>query len=114
MIDALVEWGYAEEDELVYTFGLVATELITNAVIHAGMLTPSISMLLSVSGGTLRLGIRDNHTTQPQRRAASMEATCGRGTTIVDILLGELGGRLRSEHHRVGKTVWAELPIGLG
>ncbi|WP_406293424.1 ATP-binding protein [Embleya sp. NBC_00888] len=107
----LSEWGLPADGDLIYALGLIATELVTNAVTHAGMFTPSIRVTLGISdGGMLRLGIRDNHSTCPRRITASHDATCGRGTAIVDLLLRERGGRLTTEPHPGGKTVWAELP----
>ncbi|MGP3951479.1 ATP-binding protein [Streptomyces sp. 7N604] len=111
VLDTLIEWGLPEERELAYTLGLIASELITNAVTHAGTLTPSIFVFLEVDDdGTLELGIRDNHNTCPQPQASSPDATGGRGTAIVDALLTELGGHLATEQHPSGKTVWARLP----
>lgn len=111
LVGALLEWGLPEGGELVHTVGLIASELVTNAVIHAGVPTPSIVVILRTgAGGTLELGVRDNSHAVPGRPAASPEATHGRGTAIVDALLAELGGGLTAEPHPDGKTVWAQLP----
>lgn len=111
--ESLLEWGCPEEGDLLYTIGLVASELITNAVTHAGRFTPRVQITLDLQDSTLRLGVRDNHPRCPQSRLAPPSATCGRGTAIADVLLGELGGRLVTEMHGDGKTVWAELPSHL-
>lgn len=111
LVGTLLEWGLPEGGELVHTVGLVASELVTNAVIHAGVLTPSIVVILRIgAGGTLELGVRDNSRDIPRPRAASPEADHGRGTAIAEALLAELGGGLTTEPHPVGKTVWARLP----
>ncbi|MGA6160928.1 ATP-binding protein [Stenotrophomonas sp. NPDC087984] len=114
LVGALREWGLAEGAELVHTIGLIASELVTNAVIHAGVLTPSIVVILRIgAGGTLELGVRDNCRDIPRPRAASPEADHGRGMAIADALLAELGGGLAAEPHPDGKTVWARLPGAL-
>ncbi|MFI1379864.1 ATP-binding protein [Embleya sp. NPDC020886] len=111
VMDRVLAQGFLVEPETVYTVGLVVTELITNAVVHAGASTPSIRITLETGdGGRLRLGVRDNRTAFPRQVAPSADATCGRGTAIVSALLHELGGRLTVERHRGGKTVWAEVP----
>ncbi|MFG2276100.1 ATP-binding protein [Streptomyces chartreusis] len=110
VVASLREWGCPEADDLPYAIGLVASELITNAITHAGRCTPRVQVTLDLQDGTLRIGVRDNHPVVPRRQPASPYATCGRGTVIAEALLGELDGRLRIEMHDDGKTVWAEVP----
>ncbi|MGW7689064.1 ATP-binding protein [Streptomyces asiaticus] len=111
LVETLLEWGIPEGGELVHTVGLIASELVTNAVNHAGVFTPSIVVTLRIGeDGTLELGVRDNSHDVPRPTAASPEATHGRGAAIVDALLTEFGGGLTAERHPDGKTVWARLP----
>ncbi len=111
LVETLLEWGIPAGGELVHTIGLIASELVTNAVNHAGVFTPSIVVTLRLGDdGTLELGVRDNSRDVPRPTAASPEATHGRGTAIVDALLTEYGGGLTAERHPDGKTVWARLP----
>ncbi|WP_126638281.1 ATP-binding protein [Embleya hyalina] len=111
VMDEVLAGGSLVEPETVHTVGLVVTELVTNAVVHAGASTPSIRITLQMGdAGRLRLGVGDNRTASPRHLAPSADATCGRGTAIVGALLRELGGRLTVERHRGGKTVWAEIP----
>ncbi|MFJ2349575.1 ATP-binding protein [Streptomyces antimycoticus] len=114
LVDTLVEWGLPEDGELLYALGLIASELVTNAVTHAGAHTPSIVVTLAIGEeGTLELGVSDNCRVFPRQLATSPEATHGRGTAIVDALLAEFGGSLTSERHPHGKTLWAQLPGAL-
>lgn len=114
LVDALVEWGLPEDGELLHTLGFIASELVTNAVTHAGAHSPSIVVTLGIGAeGTLELGVSDNCRVFPRRMATSPEATHGRGTAIVDALLTELGGSLTAELHLDGKTVRAQLPGAL-
>ncbi|WP_308279966.1 ATP-binding protein [Streptomyces iranensis] len=111
LVETLLEWGIPEGGELVHSVGLIASELVTNAVHHAGVFTPSIVVILRIGvDGTLELGVRDNSRDVPRPTAVSPESTHGRGTAIVDALLTEFGGSLTAERHPDGKTVWARLP----
>jgi AraC-like DNA-binding protein len=89
--DACSRWGVPDRDDAA----TVVTELVTNAVEHAG--TPlRLHLVLDRSG--LRVSVRDGHPTAPDRH--------GRGLRSV-IRLSRTWGVL---HRGNGKVVWAQLP----
>jgi anti-sigma regulatory factor (Ser/Thr protein kinase) len=114
VLDALAEWGLPADGERAYSLGVIASELITNAVTHAGRCTPRIFVILAIGeDDTLRLGVRDNLDVSPRLRPRSSDATSGRGMALVKELVMELGGLLTTKQCPGGKTVWAELPAFL-
>jgi phosphoserine phosphatase RsbU/P len=65
---------------------LLATELVTNSVIHAS--TP-ITLDVVVSEGAVRVGVTDASDTEPVLRDQDHEATTGRGLHLVDSVATE-------------------------
>ncbi|GCD96950.1 ATP-binding protein [Embleya hyalina] len=114
VLTVFARWGVPVRSETGESIRLVASELITNAVEHAGRVTPDIAIVLQErDDGTLRLGVRDRHPGRPRLRARTRAGlpTSGRGLAIVRAVLAEVGGRSRVERHQDGgKTVWAEIP----
>lgn len=94
-----------ERDDLEDTAALVVSELVTNALLHAG--TP-IHVAARVEDATLRVEVRDGSSHLPvPRRYASTSGT-GRGLLMVEQLVDEWGVQL----HDDGKTVWFTLSDG--
>ncbi|HEX2299603.1 MAG TPA: ATP-binding protein, partial [Pseudonocardiaceae bacterium] len=80
---------------------LIVTELVTNAVQHAG--GGAIELIVAVRRPMLRVEVGDDHQVLPYRPQASP----GRGLQLVDKLASHWGSR---PTHR-GKVVWADLMI---
>ncbi len=82
---------------------LIATELVTNAVVHAGS-----PLRFGVLAGRswLRLEVRDDHDALPEPQPASPDRTDGRGLALVDALADEWGVVTRPGG---GKSVWARV-----
>jgi anti-anti-sigma regulatory factor/anti-sigma regulatory factor (Ser/Thr protein kinase) len=80
---------------------LVASELVTNAVVHAGT---AIDMTLRIVSPLLHIAVRDG-SASPPRMAIYMDesAETGRGLLLVDALACEWGSLIS----RTGKVVWA-------
>lgn len=92
----------AHRDELVDTAQLLVSEVVTNALVHAG--TP-IDFHAFVGEAGLRVEVSDGSTQAPSpRRYAGMAGT-GRGLR----LLQQLGDSWGTVPHPAGKTVWFEL-----
>jgi anti-sigma regulatory factor (Ser/Thr protein kinase) len=98
---ALFTWGFPE---VVETAKLLTSELVTNAVQHAG--------------GPLRLGLRrtafevivevsDNSTSRPTMRPEDPASESGRGLLLIDALSDTWGTRLDDS----AKTVWFALRL---
>jgi anti-sigma regulatory factor (Ser/Thr protein kinase) len=80
---------------------LVVSELVTNAILHAGT---DIELTVSVRSDAVRIEVTDLGGGVP-RCGAVEEATSGRGLPIVEAL----GGRWGVLQLGAGKTVWCEL-----
>ncbi|WP_246192549.1 ATP-binding protein [Kitasatospora atroaurantiaca] len=97
---ALSLWGVPE---LADTAELLASELVTNALVHTGrgavfdaVLTPEQRLRIEVQDGAARL---------PGRRTPAEYATSGRGLLLVEALADDWGVQLRGD----GKVTWFEL-----
>jgi anti-sigma regulatory factor (Ser/Thr protein kinase) len=80
---------------------LVASELVTNAVLHAG--TPFTLSVVGTDGG-IELRVRDGSPHVPAPGPGSVFALGGRGLTLVGALAGSWGVTAESDG---GKSVWA-------
>ncbi|WP_235502448.1 MULTISPECIES: ATP-binding protein [unclassified Kitasatospora] len=97
---ALNHWGVPQ---LADTAELLASELVTNALLHTergavldAVLTPE---------QRLRIEVQDTTTRLPGRRTPSETATSGRGLLLVEALADDWGVQLRGD----GKVTWFEL-----
>ena len=96
----LVAWGHAE---LVADAVVIANELATNAVLHAGSdFTVTISRR---SDGSIRIGVHDERPGTPRLRQAAPGAGSGRGLSLVAAIASSWGADLTDD----GKVVWAQL-----
>ena len=102
--------GVAVDDALAETLVLLVSELVTNAVVHAGC--PAVLSLRlprpGASGageGTVRVEVTDGSGRPPRRRRAAGDATHGRGLELVDGLADRWGWHREG----MGKRIWCEL-----
>ncbi|MDT0318293.1 ATP-binding SpoIIE family protein phosphatase [Streptomyces millisiae] len=93
----LAEWGLAEA---AFTTELVVSELVTNAIRHAG--GPIQLRVIREHG--LICEVSDGSSTSPHLRRARVYDESGRGLFIVAQLTDRWGTRQTSS----GKTIWAE------
>lgn len=98
----LQEWGY--QRELIDDLKLVASELATNAVVHA---QSGFTLELRLEGASLRVSVSDGSRAKPVLGRGDPEDVSGRGLRLVKTLSSNWGYR-RTES---GKTVWAEVPV---
>lgn len=96
----LRSWG--EDPFLIGDVVLVASELATNAVLHAGS---PFRLTLDRTGGVVRVALQDVDDSPAGQRNASADDTNGRGMVIV----AALSHRWGSDPLPDGKVVWAEL-----
>ncbi|WP_436740450.1 ATP-binding protein [Streptomyces sp. BBFR102] len=90
-------------EERADTAELLASELLTNALIHSDH---DAVFTATVRGGCLRVEVRDFTGRPPRPRTPRPhEATSGRGLLLVEALADDWGVR----RHGVGKAVWFEL-----
>ena len=90
--------------ELEWELSQLLTEVVTNAVLHAG--TPvRIVLEQEVPSGRLRCEVSDDSPVRPRMRRHSTEATTGRGLQLLDSVAAAWG----VEPLAAGKTVWFEV-----
>jgi anti-sigma regulatory factor (Ser/Thr protein kinase) len=103
VVEALAQW---QLDVLVDSAALLATEVITNAVLHAR--TPLMLLIERIGEETVRISISDGSTFVPQRRRASQDSTNGRGLDLLD----RLSTSWSVTTNAAGKTVQFTLDAG--
>lgn len=91
-------------DRVTDTVALLTSEVVTNAIVHAGA---APGLVVRLSRGRVRVEVHDQHTDVPVRRHPEPLAVSGRGMAIVDQLAREWG----VEHMPDGKRVWFEVPF---
>ena len=98
---SLTDWDLERLSELG---ALLTSELVTNAILHAHS---AVELSLSLATDRVRIEVRDDGDGEPARRESVLEATSGRGLTLVDMLAIDWG----VVGHGLGKSVWFELPL---
>lgn len=93
---------------LVEDIRLVASELATNAMVHAR--TP-FTVTLSASGGTVLLAVRDDSTSVPVKAVPQAMDMSGRGLLLVEQLSREWGTNTDGDG---SKSVWASFATRTG
>ncbi|WP_328937692.1 ATP-binding protein [Streptomyces tauricus] len=100
------EWGLTES--VVSDLALLASELVTNAVIHVGSSAGrEIGVTLRLSPECIRLEVRDSGYALPTPREPTNAEQSGRGL----ILVKALADRWDVITQVVGKTVFAEIDL---
>lgn len=85
----------------------VISELVTNAVVHAGT---SYVVELALIGRRVRVGVTDGGEPEVRLRRPGREALGGRGLVLVQALSEGWGWAALSR----GKKVWAEVAVARG
>ena len=91
-------------DRVADTVVLLTSEVVTNAIVHAGA---APCLVVRLTRGRVRVEVLDQHADVPVRRHPGPMAVGGRGMEIVDQLARDWG----VEHVRNGKRVWFEVPF---
>jgi anti-sigma regulatory factor (Ser/Thr protein kinase) len=90
--------------EVAECAGLLTSELVTNAVLHAG--TP-MCVTLHILPDRIRVDVADGDTSLPALKDYGREAATGRGLTLFSTLASDWGVQPVDG----GKIVWFELPV---
>ncbi|NJQ06868.1 ATP-binding protein [Streptomyces lonarensis] len=101
-------------DDLMFAVELVLSELVTNGVRHAALLTPQIGVEVTLLDGWLRLGVEDGHPYRPRALEAvpDQHETGGRGLLLVKAVALEAGGDCGvTPTAGGGKVIWATFPL---
>ncbi|MGX2993555.1 ATP-binding protein [Streptomyces sp. JNUCC 64] len=111
--DLLLRQRVPVTDELLQGLLLIVSELATNAVKHAAVLSPLLTVELAVGAEWVRVAVEDNHPYRPTALEADHGQTGGRGLLLVREVTRESGGVCDVEKTpNGGKVIWAALPLG--
>ncbi|MBM9507931.1 fused response regulator/phosphatase [Actinacidiphila acididurans] len=102
-VEQLTAWGLAD---LAFTTELIVSELVTNAIRHAGG-PIELRLIRDARGGTMVCEVSDPSNTQPRLRQARSTDEGGRGLFLV----AQLATRWGSRYKTTGKTIWAEQTV---
>ncbi len=93
------------DDDLVDMAQLATTELVTNALLHAG---PPITLRVTYRPGKARIEVSDASPVLPEVGLSGEDEMTGRGLALVEALAAGWGAAPLGE----GKVVWCELDDG--
>ncbi len=100
----LTNWGLTELCDPALA---LVTELVSNAVLHAGT---DFDVVVRRGDGRLRVEVHDGSPLLPVRKRYSVTAATGRGLVLVE----EMADAWGAEPTATGKAVWFELDDGAG
>ncbi|MET7718278.1 ATP-binding protein [Streptomyces sp. NPDC005407] len=104
VVEQVRAWGVPLDDETADVIRLVASELITNAVVHG---EGPVTVALYHRPGSLVIDVLDANPVAPKTSCAEADDESGRGLELVDVLAVRSGW----EPSDRGKHVWAELAL---
>ncbi|GGL78757.1 ATP-binding protein [Streptomyces fumigatiscleroticus] len=110
--DLLLRQGVPASDDLIHSLLLIVSELVTNAVRHAALLSPTLAVEVAVGSEWVRVSVEDDHPYRPTALEADHAQTGGRGLLLVREITEEAGGGCDVAHTASGgKVIWAALPL---
>ncbi|TGZ08286.1 ATP-binding protein [Streptomyces rhizosphaericola] len=110
--DLIGRQGVPIEDDILQGLLLIVSELVTNAVKHAALLSPELAVEVAIGADWVRVSVEDSHPYRPTALETDYAQTGGRGLLLVKEITAEAGGRCDVEHTASGgKTIWAALPL---
>lgn len=101
--ETLQLWGWSTSDRCKDAI-MLASEIVTNAVEHAGSET-SLVLELAQSGRWLRVSLADNSSVRPMVQEMDHRRRRGRGMQLVE----NIAQRWGVDHLPDGKRVWFEM-----
>lgn len=104
VLDRVRAWGVPLDDETVDAVRLVASELVTNAVVHG---EGPVTVVLHHRPGRLVIEVLDKSPAMPRMGCAQAAEESGRGLELVNLLAARWGW----EPCDSGKRVWAEIAL---
>ncbi|PBC84289.1 MULTISPECIES: ATP-binding protein [unclassified Streptomyces] len=99
------DWGLPADSDALHTAELVAGELLSNAVQHAG--PSAITVVARCDGNAIRIEVSDSSPDLPRPRSPNEVDEHGRGLLIV----AALADRYAVEPTESGKRCWAEIHL---
>ncbi|MFD7204143.1 ATP-binding protein [Streptomyces sp. NPDC059893] len=104
VVDKVRAWGVPLDAEAADGISLVASELVTNAVLHGD---GPVTVTLHHRPGRLVIEVQDSNTRMPRAQCPGTEQEGGRGLVLVGLLAARSGWELAAD----GKRVWAEMKL---
>ncbi|RSS80922.1 ATP-binding protein [Streptomyces sp. WAC06614] len=110
--DLLGRQGVPAHQDVVHSLLLIVSELVTNSVRHAALLSPQVAVEVAIGRDWVRVAVEDDHPYRPKALEADFGQTGGRGLLLVREITRESGGVCDVEHTSTGgKVIWAALPL---
>ncbi|MET9926888.1 MULTISPECIES: ATP-binding protein [unclassified Streptomyces] len=110
--DLLDRQGVPIEEDILQGLLLIVSELVTNAVKHAALLSPELAVEVAIGADWVRVSVEDSHPYRPTALETDYAQTGGRGLLLVKEVTAEAGGTCDVEHTAGGgKIIWAALPL---
>lgn len=97
----LHEWDL---DDVVDVAELLTSEVVTNALLHAGS---PVRLVIALDDRTLRIEAHDHGSHAPVLRRVGSDSHSGRGLALVEALATEWGSRDEDD----GKVVWFSIRV---
>ncbi|MCC9707418.1 ATP-binding protein [Streptomyces sp. MNU76] len=110
---ALVEWGINPRHPTIGPALLILSELVTNSVRHAAVLSPQVTVIYAAGKDCLAFAVHDRHPYQPALYGAVTDVGGGGGlATVMELTLGLSGTAIvRGDADGKGKSIWITLPL---
>jgi two-component sensor histidine kinase len=104
--------GVPVDEDTRYGLLLILSELVTNAVKHAAVLSPEVEVEIAVGAEWVRVAVGDNHPYRPKALETDHARTGGRGLLLVKKITDEAGGTCDvTQTPSGGKVIWTALPL---
>lgn len=109
---AMAEWGINPRHPTIGPALLILSELVTNSVRHAAVLSPQVTVIYAGGQDCLAFAVHDRHPYLPPLYASVTGAGSGGLATVMELTLG-LGGTavVRADADGKGKSIWITLPL---
>ncbi|MFE7276119.1 ATP-binding protein [Streptomyces sp. NPDC057623] len=109
---ALIKWGIGLRHSAVGPALLILSELVTNSVRHAAVLSPQLTVIYAAGPDCLAFAVHDRHPYQPPLYGSATGTGAGGIGTVMELVLGLSGTAVvRADADGRGKSIWITLPL---
>lgn len=108
----LRDQGVPIDEDILHGLLVILSELVTNAVRHAAVVSPEVAVEVAVGAEWVRVAVEDKHPYRPTVLATDHGRTGGRGLLLVQAITDEAGGTYDiAPTTDGGKVIWVALPL---